>query len=423
MKAEKKVTIKEEAASTSQVLRTIEEMKKAFQNLNLGKPEPQPIEPPFHQNYVTQESDDEGEGVGEENHFFTPDDLPTYITEEEELIGNSYTPQDEHYILSNDVVLQDESEDYQRGYLHTLSANQGQQRQLRNRTIPINPIQKRAENLAKNGAVVPQRKGKEIMDPSSTQSVPAQKMDQPSNVPKDRAEKRDNLAKEGLIPLEERFDQDDVARKPTLMPTDEGVEDVNLGTAENPKMVKLSKALPPKVKHQYIRLLSSFSNVFAWDYSDLRTYDTSIIQHTIPIKPNQNPFRQKLRRINPKLLPLIEKEVNRLYKSGIIVPIQFFDWISNLVPVRKKTGEIRLCIDFRNLNKVSLKDNYLLPKMDHILQRVVGASRMSLLDGYSGYNQILVHEGDCDKTTFTTPWGTFHYAKMPFGLKKAGATF
>eukprot|EP00253_Pinus_taeda_P006472 PITA_06472 len=163
-----------------------------------------------------------------------------------------------------------------------------------------------------------------------------------------------------------------------------------------------------------MKLLSLFSDVFAWDYSDLKTYDTNIIQHTIPIKPNQKPFRQKLRRINPKLLPSIEKEVNRLYKLGIIVPIQFSDWISNLVPVRKKTSEIRLCIDFRNLNKVSLKDNYPLAKMDHILQRVVGASRMSLLDGYSGYNQILVHEDDRDKTAFTTPWGTFHYAKMPF---------
>eukprot|EP00253_Pinus_taeda_P035852 PITA_35852 len=82
--------------------------------------------------------------------------------------------------------------------------------------------------------------------------------------------------------------------------------------------------------------------------------------------------------------------------------------------MRKKTEEIRLCIDFRNLNKVSLKDNYPLPKMDRILQRVVGASRMSLLDVYSRYNHIFVHEDDRDKTTFNTPWGTFHYAKMPF---------
>eukprot|EP00253_Pinus_taeda_P003068 PITA_03068 len=112
-----------------------------------------------------------------------------------------------------------------------------------------------------------------------------------------------------------------------------------------------------------------------------------------------------------------------MYEAGTIAPIRFSKWISNLVPTRKKTGEIRLCVDLRNLNKLSLKDHYPLPKMDHILQRVVGASRISLLDGLSGFNQILVHPNDQDKTTFTTPWGTFKYVKMPFGLKNAGATF
>ena len=97
--------------------------------------------------------------------------------------------------------------------------------------------------------------------------------------------------------------------------------------------------------------------------------------------------------------------------------------MSNLVPTRKKTGEIILCVDLRNLNKVSLKENYPLPKMDHILQRVVGASRISLLDGFSGYNQILVHSDDQEKTTFTKPWGTFKYVKMPSGLRNARETF
>ena len=82
-----------------------------------------------------------------------------------------------------------------------------------------------------------------------------------------------------------------------------------------------------------------------------------------------------------------------------------------------------MCVDFRNLNKCSLKDNYQVPKMDHILQRVVGAKRMSFLDGYSGFNQIVVAEEDREKTAFTTPWGTFMYAKMPFGLMNIGATF
>jgi len=123
------------------------------------------------------------------------------------------------------------------------------------------------------------------------------------------------------------------------------------------------------------------------------------------------------------LLPVIQKELRKLLDAKIIVPLRYSKWIANLVPVRKKNGEIRLCVDLRNLNKCSLKDNYPLPKMDHILQRVVGAKRMSFLDGYSRYNQIDVVEEYREKTTFITPWGTFMYAKMPFRLINAGETF
>jgi hypothetical protein len=97
--------------------------------------------------------------------------------------------------------------------------------------------------------------------------------------------------------------------------------------------------------------------------------------------------------------------------------------MANLVPVRKKSEEIRLCVDFRNLNKSSLKYNYPLPKMHHVLEKVVGANRMSTIDGFFSYNQIVVNEHDKEKTTFTTPWGTFMYEKMPFGLMNIGATF
>jgi hypothetical protein len=188
-------------------------------------------------------------------------------------------------------------------------------------------------------------------------------------------------------------------------------------------MIKLSKSLPLEQKHKYIELFKEFVDVFSWSYEDLKSYDTSIIQHKIPIKEEHKSFRKKLRRINPKLLPLIEKEIKRMYDSKIIVPLRFSKWFSNLVPTRKKTGEIGLCIDFRNLNKVSLKDNYLLPKMDYILQKVVGSSRISFLDGFLSYNQVLFHPDDQEKTTFTTPWGNFMYVKMPFDLMNVGATF
>jgi hypothetical protein len=81
--------------------------------------------------------------------------------------------------------------------------------------------------------------------------------------------------------------------------------------------------------------------------------------------------------------------------------------------MRKKSGEMRLCVDFRNLNKSSKKDNYPLPNMEHILQRVTGTSRISMIDGFSSYNHISVMIEGREKTTFTTPWGTFMYAKCP----------
>jgi hypothetical protein len=115
--------------------------------------------------------------------------------------------------------------------------------------------------------------------------------------------------------------------------------------------------------------------------------------------------------------------VEKLLNAHIIFPVKYSEWVSNLVHVRKKTGEIRLCVDFHALNRASVKDHFPLPNMELILQQVVGSQMMSLLDGFSGYNQIRVKRTDKYKTTFITRWGTFSYKCMPFGLSNAGATF
>eukprot|EP00253_Pinus_taeda_P021259 PITA_21259 len=169
--------------------------------------------------------------------------------------------------------------------------------------------------------------------------------------------------------------------------------------------------------------MKQFTDVFSCEYSDLKTYDKKIIQHKIPLEKDTIPFKQKLRPINPMLLPLIEKEIKKLLAAKIIVPLRYSKWVANLVVVRKKSGKIRLCVDFINLNKCSKKDNYPLPKMEHLLQKVSGAKVMSFVDGFSGFNQIIVHPNDQEKTAFTTPWGTFIYTKMPFALMNVGATF
>jgi ribonuclease HI len=227
----------------------------------------------------------------------------------------------------------------------------------------------------------------------------------------------------GLVPLERLFDGNDVAIKGRVSGDEADTAECNIGTPEEPKFVKLSTSLTKEQRIEYTELLREFVDVFAWTYKDLKTYDTSVIEHKIPLKEEAKPFRQKLRQINPMLLPVMEKEVKKLLDARIIVPLRYSEWVANLVPVRKKSGEIRLCVDFRNLNRSSKKDNYPLPNMEHILQKVTGASRISMIDGFSGYNQISVMPGDREKTAFTTPWGTFMYAKMPFGLMNAGATF
>eukprot|EP00253_Pinus_taeda_P004642 PITA_04642 len=198
---------------------------------------------------------------------------------------------------------------------------------------------------------------------------------------------------------------------------------INLGTEQNPQNTNLGLRLSEQERTTFIRLLRKNKHVFAWNYDDLKTYDTSIIQHTIPMLPEQKPVQQKLRKIHPNLESQIKSELNKLLKAKIIFPVRHSNWVSNMVPVRKKNGDIRICIDFRNLNKASQKYNFPLPTMEQILHSLAGSELMSFLDGFSGYNQVLVHPDDRLKTTFRTKWGTYAYQKMPFGLINAGATF
>ena len=170
-----------------------------------------------------------------------------------------------------------------------------------------------------------------------------------------------------------------------------------MGHEGQSRKLTLYKHLTHGQRQEYAKFLEKFLNVITWSYEDLKAYDTEVIQHKIPLKEGIKQIRQKFIQINPVLLSVINKEVHKLLDAHIIVPLRYSEWVENLVPVRKNNGEIILCIDFRNLNRVSLKDNYPLPKMDHILQKVVGAKRISMMDGFSGYNQVAVYPDDKHK--------------------------
>ena len=98
-------------------------------------------------------------------------------------------------------------------------------------------------------------------------------------------------------------------------------------------------------------------------------------------------------------------------------------WVANIVPVPKKDGKVQMCVDYRDLNRASPKDNFPLPHIDTLVDNTAKHSLFSFMDGFSGHNQIRMAPENMEKTTFLTKWGTFCYKVMPFGLKNVGATY
>jgi hypothetical protein len=134
----------------------------------------------------------------------------------------------------------------------------------------------------------------------------------------------------------------------------------------------LEKELQKKERKELISLVYEYRDVFAFTYDELKAYHEDVIQHTIPLKEDTKPFRQKLTQINPKLAPMVQKELQKMLAAGIIAPTRHSSWCSTLVVVRKINGGIRLC-NFRNLNLACIKGNYPLPNMETLLQRVTGS--------------------------------------------------
>jgi hypothetical protein len=103
-------------------------------------------------------------------------------------------------------------------------------------------------------------------------------------------------------------------------------------------------------KHAFIHQFKKYCDVFAWTYEYLKMYETHIIQHVVPIKEGVKPFQQKWRKIHPTLEPLTQKELKKFLDVWIIFKVHHSTWVSSLVHVRKKLGEMKLCVYFQNLN-------------------------------------------------------------------------
>ncbi|GJY81821.1 reverse transcriptase domain-containing protein [Tanacetum coccineum] len=211
---------------------------------------------------------------------------------------------------------------------------------------------------------------------------------------------------------------------------------------ENNKLpVIISKDLSQEEKTSLINVLKNRKQAIAWKLSDIRGIDPEFCSHKILLEDDYQPSVQHQRRVNPKIHDVIKKEVEKLLDAGLIYPISDSPWVSpvhcvpkkggmtvvtneenELVPTRLVTGW-RVCIDYRKLNEATCKDHFPLPFMDQMLERLAGNEFYCFLDGFSGYFQIPIEPKDQEKTTFTCPYGTFAYRRMPFGLCNAPGTF
>ena len=108
---------------------------------------------------------------------------------------------------------------------------------------------------------------------------------------------------------------------------------------------------------------------------------------------------------------------------GIINPIERTTWVSPIVVILKKNGKILICIDYPQVNDATIKDNYPVPYIEHLLERVAGAEAYNFIDGFSGYNQISVVPEDQHKTSFATKFGAFTYKQTPFGFTCSLSTY
>lgn len=184
--------------------------------------------------------------------------------------------------------------------------------------------------------------------------------------------------------------------------------------------IHIDSNLTPEQNEQVKSLLLQHVDVFSKDDSDIG--DCDMIKHRIDLL-DDTPFKQKHRRIPPSMIDEVRKHIEELLSNGIIKRSKS-PWASNVVLVRKKNGKLRLCVDYRMLNKKTVKDSYALPRIEEVFDVLNGSTLFSTIDMKSGYHQVSVEESHKCRTAFTVgPLGFYEYNKMPFGLSNSPATY
>ena len=144
-------------------------------------------------------------------------------------------------------------------------------------------------------------------------------------------------------------------------------ETISINISTKPNVVEnihVGKSCSPSELEIYYALFREFRDVFAWSCEEMPGIDSSIVEHEIKMYPDVKPIRQQLRPVHSKKATAIKVEVEKNLHAGFIYPVPLIDWVSNIVPVMKNQGTIRVCVDYRDVNQACPKDNYPTPFND-----------------------------------------------------------
>ena len=159
--------------------------------------------------------------------------------------------------------------------------------------------------------------------------------------------------------------------------------------------------------------------MFATSYLDLGCCNISnfVIKTT-----TEEPIQMPTYRLTQKELKALKKEIRRLLEAGIIVPSKS-DWVFPIIMVEKADGSFRLCVDYRKLNQITIGDQFPIPRIDDILEKVCNARYYALFDLKTGYWQVVLDLQSRQKTAFRTSDGLFEFTRLPFGVKNGPREF
>jgi len=169
-------------------------------------------------------------------------------------------------------------------------------------------------------------------------------------------------------------------------PASKKLEVINLGNKQETKELKIGTFVTTEERNRLVSLLHKYADVFAWTYTDMPGLDTDIVVHKIPLIERSKLVKQKTRRMRPDMLLKVKSEIQKQWDVGFLDVVQYPQWVANMVVVPKKDGKIRVCVDYRDLNKASPKDDFPLPHIDILVDNAARNATYSFMDGFSGYN-------------------------------------